>query len=307
MWFTTSATGAAQIIIAPDPNVGAGAVNQTDTHGYGTILVGTTYLNQNKHDFWAHVIAHELGHSLGYSNNFGSFSGGSCASRTLMYGSISPSGPFLSSIPSCDRTALSEDYPTNPPPPPPPDEIQNCTEATGCGSPIILDLGDDAYRFTSIENGVQFALRNGRPRQMAWTRAGVENAFLACDRNGNGRIDNGAELFGNFTALRSGQLARNGFEALSELDDHGDGIIDSNDAAWSFLLLWTDRNHDGVSTADELQSISESLVTALETEHRWVGRKDQQGNEFRYLSHFRLQRGAAEARRSYYDVFFLME
>jgi hypothetical protein len=172
----------------------------------------------------------------------------------------------------------------------------------GRGSPIVLPLGDDIYRLTSISNGVQFDLRDdGHRIRMGWTRLGTDNAFLALDRNGNGRIDSGAELFGNYTRLASGEQATNGFEALAELDADSNGTVDASDAAWQRLLLWTDRNHDGMSTADELQPIAGSTVAGLETDHRRVGRKDQWGNEFRYMAHYRLAGGA---RATYYDIFF---
>ncbi|HEY0157422.1 MAG TPA: hypothetical protein VGF28_09075 [Thermoanaerobaculia bacterium] len=172
----------------------------------------------------------------------------------------------------------------------------------GPGSPIILPLGDDTYRLTSISSGVQFDIRaDGNRVQMGWTQLSTENAFVALDRNGNGRVDSGAELFGNYTPLASGASAANGFVALAELDADGDGVVDAADAAWQRLLLWTDRNHDGMSTAGELQPIGASVVTALETDHRRVGRKDQWGNEFRYMAHYRVAGGA---RASYYDVFF---
>lgn len=166
--------------------------------------------------------------------------------------------------------------------------------------PIIVDLGEQSYRLTSVTDGVMFDVRNdGHATRTAWTRIGVDNAFLALDRNGNGRIDSGAELFGNFTPLRSGAIAGNGYEVLGELDDNHDGVVDRNDPAWTALLFWTDRNHDGMSTADELRHVSDSGITALETDRTLVGRKDQWGNEFRYMSHLRLQHG----RHSYYDVF----
>ena len=65
-------------------------------------------------------------------------------------------------------------------------------------------------------------------------------------------------MFGNFTPLRSGERAAHGFEALSELDENRDGNVDADDAGWQNLLLWTDRNRDGLSTADELQPIAGS-------------------------------------------------
>lgn len=207
----------------------------------------------------------------------------------------------------CNSSDRDEGCPPEDPPPPPPDEIQNCTEATGCGSPIILDLGHDNYRLTSVSGGVHFDLRNeGTKVQIAWTRLGVENAFLAMDRNGNGQIDNGAELFGNYTPLRNGVLAANGFEALRELDVNADGAIDSTDAVWPTLLLWTDRNHDAFSTVDELQPISQSAVSSLGIDHSTIGKRDQWGNLFRYKAKFRIEENG-QHQRTYYDVFFLMD
>lgn len=204
----------------------------------------------------------------------------------------------------CSSSSADQGCP-DPPPPPPADggELQHT------GSPIIIDLGDRAYQLTSAAEGVLFDLRNeGSMPQVAWTRLGSENAFLALDRNGNGRIDDGAELFGDYTLLRSGQRAQNGFDALQELDANGDGTVDGHDGAWQALVLWTDRNHDGVSSADELQPIAGSPVVGLETTYRHVGRKDQWRNEFRYMAHLRLQEGASgQSRRAYYDVFLRIE
>jgi hypothetical protein len=169
-------------------------------------------------------------------------------------------------------------------------------------SPIVVDIAGDGYRFTSATAGVRFDIRNsGVPVQIAWTRLGTENAFLALDRDGNGRIDSGAELFGNRTPLRSGNSAPNGFVALAELDGNGDEVIDARDAGWPDLLLWTDRNHDGMSTGDELEPVSGSRITAFETGYQAVGRQDQWGNEYRYVARFRT---SAENAEKYYDIFF---
>jgi hypothetical protein len=194
-------------------------------------------------------------------------------------------------------------------PPVQPHRPQTPTDSgDGPESPIVLDIGPDGYHFTSVTSGVRFDVANsGTPVQMGWTRIGTENAFLAFDRNGNGRIDSGAELFGNFTPLKGGGLAPNGFIALAELDGNRDGIVDPSDAGWATLLLWTDRNHDGMSTPGELQPIGESIVAALETDHRLTGRRDQWGNEYRYASRFHLRSGEAERQRAYYDVFFVTE
>jgi hypothetical protein len=167
-------------------------------------------------------------------------------------------------------------------------------------SPIILALGDGTYRLTSVSAGVRFDFEgNGASVQTAWTRPGAGNAFLAFDRNGNGAIDDGGELFGNNTSLITGERASNGFIALAELDSSGDGAIDAVDAAWPMLLLWTDHDHDGRSGPGELQPLAGSGVIAIETAYRFVGRRDQWGNTFRYMAHFRTSGG----RVACYDVF----
>ena len=71
--------------------------------------------------------------------------------------------------------------------------------------PIIVDTANDGYHLTSVEDGVRFDLdADGTPELVAWTRPGSDDAFLAIDRNGNGRIDDGTELFGNHTPVYAG-------------------------------------------------------------------------------------------------------
>src|SRR6266404_342831 len=100
-----------------------------------------------------------------------------------------------------------------------------------CQSPIIVDLDGKGISLTSAANGVLFDMQgNGQPIQIAWTVPEAANAFLALDRNGNGRIDNGTELFGNFTTQPESNQ-KNGFAALAEYDKpenggNGDGVID---------------------------------------------------------------------------------
>lgn len=162
----------------------------------------------------------------------------------------------------------------------------------GCDSPIIVDVAGDGYRLTSVRDGVLFDLDgDGFAEQVAWTRAGADDAFLALDRNGNGTIDDGMELFGNGTPAYAGRReprAANGFEALkftegvsyggvSRVDDR----IDARDAVFAHLLLWTDRNHNGVSEPEELRRVIDTDLAAISTDYRKSPRRDRFGNEFR--------------------------
>jgi len=163
------------------------------------------------------------------------------------------------------------------------------------GSPIVIDTAGDGYHLTSLENGVRFDLDgDGVPERVAWTRAGSDDAFLALDRNNNGRIDDGTELFGNYTPVRAGSTvtAANGFEALKFLESplNGpigmvDGIIDARDPAWSRLLLWRDLNHNGISEPDELQSVAAAGLAAIDTDYKPRKKVDRFGNEFRQAGH----------------------
>jgi hypothetical protein len=158
------------------------------------------------------------------------------------------------------------------------------------------------YDLTSAADGVRFDIdADGTKERIAWTRQGTNVAFLAVDRDGNGVIDSGAELFGDSTRLRNGTFAVNGFEALADLDSNGDGRIDANDPAWQHLLLWFDTNHDGDSAAAELTRLPATRVRAISTEYQPSRRIDAFGNEFRYKGEFMLD----ERWRKCFDVFLV--
>ena len=141
--------------------------------------------------------------------------------------------------------------------------------------PLIIDLGESGIELRSLEHGVNFDLdNNGFAEKTAWI--GTEDGFLALDRNGNGNIDNGGELFGDQVILKDGSKSASGFEALAELDDNSDGIIDNNDAAFSNLRVWIDANHNGKSESNELKTLNETGVVSISLEHSEVSIVDEE-------------------------------
>lgn len=172
------------------------------------------------------------------------------------------------------------------------------------GSPIILALEDHGLRLTSVDQGVQFDLDgDGIPEQVSWTDAGTFQGFLGLDRNQNGMIDNGLELFGNFTP-QPPSSDPNGFEALLVFDENQDGLIDPRDPIYGDLLVWIDSSHDGISNPEELQTLTLLGVKSIDLNYHESRKKDRYGNEFRYRSRVIYDN---KKRRFAYDVFLQFE
>jgi len=135
--------------------------------------------------------------------------------------------------------------------------------------PLVLDLDGDGIE-TVASNGHDGALfdhdKDGIRTATGWV--GKDDGLLVYDRNGDGTVNNGGELFGDNTLLKNGERATSGYQALADLDDNGDGKVDAADSAFAHLRVWRDLNQDGISQEGELLTLDEAKVKALNLIYR---------------------------------------
>src|SRR3546814_17528236 len=122
----------------------------------------------------------------------------------------------------------------------------------------------------------------------AWI--GADDGFLVRDLNQDGAITTGLEMFGSNTRLQDGTTAEHGFAALRELDSNQDGVIDSQDAAFSELKILRDANDNGRTDIGELLSLSEAGIASLQTQVSESTFIDSKGQAHRQTQQDRRQR-----------------
>ncbi|MWK59524.1 hypothetical protein GO594_26355, partial [Pseudomonas otitidis] len=128
--------------------------------------------------------------------------------------------------------------------------------------PLSLDLDGDGIETVGTNAGITFDFDgDGLKTGTGWVKG--DDGFLVLDRNGNGQIDNGGELFGVDTVKANGQKATDGFDALRDFDSNGDGVFDAKDAQFANVRVWQDTNQDGIAQTGELKTLAEHNIAAI--------------------------------------------
>ena len=135
--------------------------------------------------------------------------------------------------------------------------------------PLTLDLNGNGLETVApnATNPIYFDLTGeGVQSSVGWVAP--SDGFLVLDRNGDGLINDGTELFGDATPLVDANgvvvgKAADGFEALAQEDTNADGVVNSADANFANLRVWQDANQDGISQANELKTLAELGIASF--------------------------------------------
>jgi hypothetical protein len=135
--------------------------------------------------------------------------------------------------------------------------------------PLVLDLNGDGVGLTSLADGARFDFSGDLFKEKTgWV--GAHDGILVVDHNGNGLIDDGSEMFGNFEAFGApggtqSYSAVPGFAQLAAYDSNGDGKVDASDTHFADIKVWQDANQNGKTDAGELKSLAEVGIASIST------------------------------------------
>lgn len=156
--------------------------------------------------------------------------------------------------------------------------------------PIAIDMDGDGVETLSQTDGAYFDLdKNGFAEKTGWIKG--DDALLVRDLNGDDKINDGGELFGDQTVLSTGVKATTGFEALAELDSNKDGFFTTEDTEFSKLKIWKDTDADGVTDEGELTSLTEAGIKSISLNSQTVTADDGKGNKITRNSNVEFEDG----------------
>ena len=166
-------------------------------------------------------------------------------------------------------------------------------------NPISITASDKKSGSNNNESGGAYFDHNGDGVSHKSSWISKEDGILAYDRNGNGNIDDGSELFGNFTQIKDKEgnqrLAKDGYEALKEFDSNNDGLIDNKDDKFKDLKIWQDANSNGISDEGELKSLDELGIASLSLNHNEVNEDLGGGNTLSLKGSYTKKDGTAHS------------
>jgi hypothetical protein len=170
------------------------------------------------------------------------------------------------------------------------------------GSPIVLDLNGDGVKTLGFDAGVNFDLfANGKAVSTGWVSS--SDGLLVVDRNHDGTINDGSELFGTSTTLANGAKAADGYAALRELDSNADGVVNGADQGFADLRVWVDSNSDGLTEAGELKTLASLNIASINAQAQ-AGTATDNGNLLGLTSTYQTTDGTSHAAA---DVWFVAD
>lgn len=156
---------------------------------------------------------------------------------------------------------------------------------------LLLDLDDDGLETRGVLRGAYFDHDNDDIKTVTgWV--GSNDGILVLDRNQDGVIDNGTELFGRHAPRTAGNSATDGFQALADQDHNRDGIVDRHDRHWHRLRIWRDQNQDAIAQQQELFTLAQLNISGLQVNHTYHGKKLRNGNVIGLRGQYRKTDGS---------------
>jgi len=179
---------------------------------------------------------------------------------------------------SCDGSCDDPRPPRNPPP-----RLPRL-------DPLVIDLDSDGIETMNLHAGAAFDYNgDGFAELTGWIAS--HDGLLVMDRNCDGIINDGRELFGNDTILKNGTKAANGFQVFAEVDNNHDGKIGAADPAFSQLRVWVDYDGDGYSSPEELRTLNELGIKSINLASTITNATDSQGNTESRIGYFEWANG----------------